>query len=48
MPDCNFVLVGPEDEAFKESDLHHIKNIHFLGPKPMDEVRPILSLWMFV
>lgn len=33
-PDWNIVLVGPEDEAFKTSRLHNIKNIHFLGPKP--------------
>jgi teichuronic acid biosynthesis glycosyltransferase TuaH len=32
-PTWNVVLVGPEDEAFKKSDLHHMDNIHFLGPK---------------
>ena len=33
-PRHSIVLVGPEDEAFRKSELHHIKNIHFLGPKP--------------
>jgi len=34
--DWNIVLVGPEDETFKESILHTIDNIKFLGNKPMD------------
>lgn len=34
LPEMNIVLVGPEDEIFRESRLHGIKNIHFLGPKP--------------
>ena len=29
----NLVLVGPEDEAFKASKLHQMKNVHFLGNK---------------
>lgn len=32
-PEWSIVLVGPEDEEFKKSDLHQIPNIHFLGPK---------------
>ena len=32
-PDWSLVLVGPEDDAFKESKLHSIPNIHFLGGK---------------
>jgi glycosyltransferase involved in cell wall biosynthesis len=28
------VLVGPEDEAFKSSRLHNLKNIYFPGTKP--------------
>ena len=32
-PDWCMVLVGPEDDAFKESTLHSIPNIHFLGSK---------------
>jgi len=31
--DWNIVLVGPEDEVFKASRLHELKNVHFLGPK---------------
>ena len=33
-PGWNIVLVGPEDEDFKASNLHGIPNIHFLGGKP--------------
>jgi len=32
-PAWNIVLVGPEDEQFKKSNLHQMKNIHFLGSK---------------
>lgn len=36
-PDWNIILVGPEDDIFKESKLHGIPNIHFLGAqKPED------------
>lgn len=31
--DWNIVLVGPEDEAFKRSLLHTLKNVFFLGSK---------------
>ncbi len=37
-PDWSVVLVGPEDEAFKASELHQIENVHFLGSKKMDEL----------
>ncbi|RZK73353.1 MAG: glycosyltransferase family 1 protein [Pedobacter sp.] len=37
-PDWNVVLVGPEDEDFKNSDLHTFKNIHFLGSKNPGEL----------
>jgi len=30
-PDWNFVLVGPEDEVFSQSNLHALANVHFLG-----------------
>ena len=33
-PDWSIVLVGPEDDEFRASDLHSIANIHFLGGKP--------------
>ena len=37
-PDLQFVFVGPEDEVFRNSVLHQIKNIHFIGPKPFQEL----------
>jgi len=37
-PDWSVVLVGPEDDAFKASELHQIKNVYFLGSKKMDEL----------
>lgn len=33
-PDWNIVLVGPEDDAFRSSELHGMQNVHFLGSKP--------------
>jgi hypothetical protein len=35
-PGWNIVLVGPEDDVFKQSALHSIPNIHFLGGKPFE------------
>ncbi len=32
-PNWNVVLVGPEDDAFKNSELHGISNVHFLGSR---------------
>ncbi|UXP32434.1 glycosyltransferase [Reichenbachiella agarivorans] len=32
-PTYQFVLVGPEDQNFKTSDLHQVNNVHFLGSK---------------
>ena len=32
-PEWNIVLVGPEDDEFKSSSLHHLKNVFFLGSK---------------
>jgi glycosyltransferase involved in cell wall biosynthesis len=37
-PQWQIVLVGPEDEAFKNSELHQISNVHFLGSKKMEEL----------
>jgi glycosyltransferase involved in cell wall biosynthesis len=34
LPECSVVLVGPEDESFRNSALHQVPNLHFLGPKP--------------
>jgi glycosyltransferase involved in cell wall biosynthesis len=33
-PNWNIVLVGPEETCFKNSSLHALKNVHFLGAKP--------------
>jgi glycosyltransferase involved in cell wall biosynthesis len=41
--EINFVFVGPEDETFKKSDLHHISNIIFTGPKPADELPDFIN-----
>jgi len=35
-PEWSIVLVGPEDEDFKASRLHHLKNVYFLGSKKPD------------
>jgi teichuronic acid biosynthesis glycosyltransferase TuaH len=37
-PQWNIVLVGPEDDAFKQSDLHQIANVHFTGSRPFSEL----------
>ncbi|MDN5329809.1 MAG: hypothetical protein PWP35_1596 [Bacteroidales bacterium] len=33
-PQWSIVLVGPEDDTFKNSQLHSLPNVYFLGPKP--------------
>jgi len=42
-PDWSIVLVGPEDEGFKTSELHRLDNVHFLGSKKPDELPLYLS-----
>ncbi len=42
-PDWQIVLVGPEDDVFKKSDLHHLKNVHFIGKKPLNELQNYIS-----
>lgn len=42
-PDWNIVLVGPEDDLFKNSSLHKYSNIHFLGSKKMDDLPSYLK-----
>lgn len=32
-PQWQLILVGPEDELFKESELHQLSNVHFLGSR---------------
>jgi glycosyltransferase involved in cell wall biosynthesis len=42
-PDWSIVLVGPEDDAFKCSELHGMSNVHFLGSKPGSELPAYIS-----
>jgi glycosyltransferase involved in cell wall biosynthesis len=37
-PEWNMVLIGPEDDAFKNSALHQMKNVYFLGNKDVKEL----------
>jgi glycosyltransferase involved in cell wall biosynthesis len=37
-PQWNFVLIGPEDETFRNSILHNLKNVFFLGNKSPDDL----------
>jgi teichuronic acid biosynthesis glycosyltransferase TuaH len=37
-PGWNIVLVGPEDDRFKSSNLHQQPNIHFLGSKQVGQL----------
>ncbi|MBO3273565.1 glycosyltransferase family 1 protein, partial [Hymenobacter defluvii] len=34
----SLVLVGPEDKAFKQSKLHELTNVYFLGSKQPDQL----------
>jgi glycosyltransferase involved in cell wall biosynthesis len=36
--DWQIILVGPQDDAFKNSELHQISNVHFLGSKNGDQL----------
>ncbi len=42
-PNWSFVFVGPEDDVFADSELHHLKNAHFLGSKKMEELPSYLD-----
>lgn len=42
-PDWNVVLVGPEDETFRSSRLHQLKNVWFLGNKSGNELPSYLQ-----
>lgn len=37
-PEWNIVLTGPEDDSFKSSSLHQLKNVFFTGPKPAEQL----------
>lgn len=38
LPQCSFVFVGPEDEHFRQHNLHRQSNAYFLGRKEVDEL----------
>jgi len=42
-PKWSIVLIGPEDDAFATSELHKLKNVHFLGSKNMEELPSYLN-----
>jgi glycosyltransferase involved in cell wall biosynthesis len=42
-PQWQIVLVGPEDDVFRQSSLHQQPNIHFPGRKPLDELPAYLQ-----
>jgi glycosyltransferase involved in cell wall biosynthesis len=42
-PDWSIVLIGPEDDAFKKSQLHHLANVYFLGLKESKELPAYLA-----
>ncbi|QQL51237.1 glycosyltransferase [Mucilaginibacter ginkgonis] len=42
-PDWNIVLIGPEDDSFVSSELHLLKNVHFLGAKHGDDLAAYIS-----
>ncbi|WP_229253865.1 glycosyltransferase [Dyadobacter sp. NIV53] len=37
-PDWNIILVGPEDNEFRESNLHKLPNVIFTGSRSIDEL----------
>lgn len=42
-PEWNIVLIGPEDDDFKHSELHQIKNVYFLGQKEVSELPQFIN-----
>src|SRR5690606_30175996 len=42
-PNYSVVLVGPEDDQFKNSVLHGVPNVRFLGKKPENELSRYIS-----
>ena len=44
-PEWNIVLVGPEDDAFVNSALHQLANVHFLGAKPTDDLPKYINFF---
>ncbi len=44
-PEWTIVLVGPEDDFFKNSNLHAYKNIIFLGIKPINALPDYINIF---
>jgi acetyltransferase-like isoleucine patch superfamily enzyme/glycosyltransferase involved in cell wall biosynthesis len=44
-PGWSIVLIGPEDEAFRNSGLHRMPNVFFLGSKPQQSLPSYLSFF---
>ncbi|WP_207432141.1 glycosyltransferase [Sabulibacter ruber] len=42
-PSWSFVFIGKEDDDFKNSELHHLPNVYFLGIKHTNEVPAYLE-----
>lgn len=42
-PDWNIELVGPQDEHFQTSNLHHLDNVTFLGSKPVSDLPEFIA-----
>ncbi|MGI4749811.1 MAG: glycosyltransferase [Janthinobacterium lividum] len=42
-PDWNIILIGPEDENFKHSELHHLDNVYFMGLKEVSELPAFIN-----
>lgn len=42
-PEWSIVLIGPEDNDFKQSALHKLSNVHFLGLKDSSELPAYLA-----
>jgi glycosyltransferase involved in cell wall biosynthesis len=37
-PTYHIVLVGPEDDEFRASELHDLENVHFVAQKPLNQL----------
>ncbi|WP_231490812.1 glycosyltransferase [Pedobacter sp. Leaf170] len=44
-PKWSVVLVGPEDEEFKNSELHLLENVFFTGIKPIDSLPDFINIF---
>ncbi|MDP1726922.1 MAG: glycosyltransferase [Bacteroidota bacterium] len=42
-PQWQIVLIGPEDEGFRNSDIHQLPNVHFLGSKSAEMLPQYLA-----